>query len=169
MSVSGCLALIVALGSAEMDLRSQKISNGWLLTAMLLGFLYQCFDPGGKGPSEFAAGSITPVLLLGGLFYFRMLGAGDIKLLSALGGIMGDKAIRSCVLWSVIFGAVISVMILCVCGCWLQRLLYFTDYIKRYLTTKTRKPYRLKGQRQEHFHFSVPVLMGVLLWIGGFY
>ncbi|RHV90647.1 hypothetical protein DXA96_06655 [Lachnospiraceae bacterium OF09-33XD] len=79
MSVSGCLALIVALGSAEMDLRSQKISNGWLLTAMLLGFLYQCFDPGGKGPSEFAAGSITPVLLLGGLFYFRMLGAGDIN------------------------------------------------------------------------------------------
>ena len=82
---------------------------------------------------------------------------------------MGAKAIRSCVFWSVIFGAVISVMILCVCGCWLQRLLYFTDYIKRYLTTKTRKPYRLKGQRQEHFHFSVPVLMGVLLWIGGFY
>ena len=169
MSTAGCLVLIAALGAAGMDLRSGKVPNGWIVTILILGFWYQMADPDGKGPAEFAVGLCLPILLLGWLFCFRMLGAGDIKLLSALGAVMGGKAILFCIFWSMLFGAVISVMILFICGCWMQRLLYFTSYIKRFLKTKIREPYRLKGQRQEHFHFSAAILMGALLWIGGIY
>ena len=169
MSVSGCLALIIVLEAVEMDLRIQKISNKWLLIGWILGLIYQCTDPAGAGPLAFAAGSAVPILILGIFFYFRMLGAGDLKLLAVLGGIMGPAASFGCVFWSVIFGAMFSVMILSVCGDWLHRFLYFTNYMKNYFNTGSRIPYRRQGNRKEHLHFSVPVLMGVLLWIGGFY
>lgn len=35
-------------------------------------------------------GSILPLFLLAVLYYFRMLGAGDIKLFCAIGGLMGE-------------------------------------------------------------------------------
>jgi len=98
-----------------------------------------------------------------------MIGAGDIKLLSVLGGIMGVPDILICMIWSVIFGAVLSAAILIICGDLSRRLTYFTNYFKLYFRTGKRIPYRREGSRPEHIHFSVPVLMGVLLWIGGFY
>ena len=169
MSAAGCLALIIVLGAVDMDLQRQKIANEWLFVSVLLVLWYQMIHAGGKGLAVFVTGSMLPLLLLGGLFFFRMLGAGDIKLLSVLGGLMGTKAILWCIFWSMLFGAFISIVILCICDNWLQRLFYFTNYIKQYIRTKIREPYRLPGDQPEHFHFTVPILMGALLWIGGFY
>ncbi len=169
VSLPGCLALWVAVGAVGMDLQSQRISNGWILVAGILGFCYQFFYPGGRGALAYVAGFSLPLLILWIFFRFRMLGAGDIKLLSVLGGIMGREAILPCMFWSLLFGAMFSVAILSICGSWLSRLLYFTDYIRKYVTTGIREPYRSRREEAEHLHFSVPVLMGVLLWMGGFY
>lgn len=168
MTAAGFLALILALGAVEMDLRSRRIANAWLAAGWAVGFWIQ-LSPGGRGAAAFAAGSLLPLALLAVLFWFRMLGAGDIKLLSALGGLMGASAVLQCIFWSFLFGAVFSIGILSACGSWSQRLSYFFHYIKEYLTTKTRVPYRKGNEGAECLHFSVPVLMGTLLWIGGFY
>lgn len=169
MSLPACLALWVAVGAVGMDLQSQQIDNVWILIAAILGFGYQVFHPGGRGVLAYVLGCGIPLLILWIFFRFRMLGAGDIKLLSVLGGIMGREAILACMFWSLLFGAVFSVAILSTCGSWLSRLNYFTDYVRKYLMTGTREPYRVSRGEAEHLHFSVPVLLGVLLWIGGFY
>ena len=168
MSVTGFLALILALGAVEMDLRSHRIANGWLAAGWATGLWVQ-LSPGGKGADAFAAGSLLPLALLAVLFWFRMLGAGDIKLLSVLGGLMGASAVLQCIFWSFLFGAVFSIGMISACGSWSQRLSYFLNYVKQYLATKTRVPYRKANEGAECLHFSVPVLMGTLLWIGGFY
>lgn len=164
-----CLVLLLAVGAAGMDLRTQRIPNIWLCCGWLSGLGHQFLTDQIWGIGRFAAGSILPIVLLWILFSFRMIGAGDIKLLSVLGGIMGVPAILACVIWSVIFGAVLSAALLIVCGNFRQRLKYFTSYFKIYFRTGKRVPYRMEGSRPEHIHFSVPVLMGALLWIGGFY
>ena len=164
-----CLVLLSAVGAVILDLRTQKIPNIWLCLGWMGGLGYQYLTAQGQGMKHFAAGSLLPVILLWVLFYFRMLGAGDIKLLSVLGGIMGTPAILLCVIWSVIFGAVLSVGVIIICGDLMQRLHYFTNYLKTYLHTGKRVPYRKEGSRTEHIHFSVAILMGALLWIGGFY
>ena len=168
MSVPGFLALIAALGAVEMDLRSRRISNLWLAACWAAGLCVQ-MTPGGGGIPAFLEGSALPLLLLAVLFRFRMLGAGDIKLLSVLGGLMGSPAVLFCIFWSFLFGALFSIGVLSACGIWLQRLSYFFSYVKQFLTTKSRVPYRRGNEGAECIHFSVPVLMGTLLWIGGFY
>jgi prepilin peptidase CpaA len=168
MSVPGCLALFLALGAVEMDLRSRKISNAWLAAGWLAGFCIRVMPAAGDA-GDFFGGSILPLLLLAVLFRFRMLGAGDIKLLSVLGGLMGISAVWMCICWSFLFGAVFAVGILSACGSWRQRFSYFFRRIRQFLTTKTVVPYRTGNDGPECLHFSVPVLMGTLLWIGGFY
>ncbi len=164
-----CLVFLLTAGAVLMDLATGRIPNFWLCSGWLCGLLYQCLTAGKQGAGRFAAGSLLPLVLLWGLFYFRMLGAGDVKLLSVLGGIMGVPAVLSCIIWSMIFGAVLSAGVLIICGNFLQRLKYFTTYFKIYRRTGQRTPYRRAGERPENIHFSVAVLMGALLWIGGFY
>ena len=164
-----CLGLLLVSGAACADLCIRRIPNFWICLGWLCGIGYQYLTLQGQGVKHFAAGSLLPVILLWMLFYFRMLGAGDIKLLSVLGGFMGAPAVLFCVIWSVIFGAVLSVGVVILCGDLPRRLTYFTNYFKTYLCTGEKVPYRAEGDRAEHIHFSVAVLMSMLLWIGGFY
>ena len=53
-------------------------------------------------------GLLVPILILGILFIFRMLGAGDIKLLSVIGSMIGPTKILNCISYSFLIGAVIS-------------------------------------------------------------
>lgn len=47
----------------------------------------------------------------GNPFIFHMIGAGDIKLLCALGGIMGPRTVMECIVYSLLAGAGISLAI----------------------------------------------------------
>ena len=68
----------------------------------MIGFLIQITENGPKGGVIFLAGVAVPVLLLGILFIFHMIGAGDIKLLCALGGIMGPRTVMECIVYSLL-------------------------------------------------------------------
>ena len=82
---------------------------------------------------------------------------------------MGPLASFICMGLSFAFGAVISLAILILCGNLRSRLRYFTDYFIRFSVTKKLDSYMIRGSRMEHMHFSVPVLMSVLLFVGGVY
>lgn len=152
-----------------LDLKSEMIPNSWIFIGWSIGFIFQ-LQQGAKHISSFLLGASLPVLLLFLLFATRMLGAGDIKLFSVLGGLMGPLAVFKCILYSFLCGAILSVAILIFCGDLIIRLQYFLNYLQCYLKYKQRIPYRLNGKnRLEHLHFSVAILMGALLWIGGIY
>ena len=93
MSVQSCLALMTVTVAVCMDLMQEKVDNGWILAAWVLGLGYQIGAGGGPGIARFLAGAALPLLLLYILFRFRMLGAGDIKLLSAVGCFMSVSAV----------------------------------------------------------------------------
>lgn len=166
--VNGIL-MVLATVAACMDLVSERIDNRLILFGWVLGLGYQIGHLGSAGIPVFLVGALAPVLLLYLLFYFRMLGAGDIKLFSVLGGFMGPAAILKCVAVSFILGAVLSVGFVLVCGNLMSRLWYFANYLNRVFTTKKVIPYYLPGKRMENIHFSIPILMGVMIYTGGFY
>lgn len=169
MSVQSCLALMTVTVAVCMDLMQDRIDNGWILMAWVLGLGYQMGAGGGPGIARFLAGAVLPLLLLYILFRFRMLGAGDIKLLSAVGGFMSISAICWCIFFSFLFGAVLSAAILVTCGDFSRRLRYFNRYFQNYFHTGRIVPYRKSGRQPEHIHFSVPVFLSVLLYAGGVY
>lgn len=169
MEFSVFLLLMIAGVSVIMDLCRMKVANGWILFSLFSGFLMCFFQEGIRGIGEFAAGAVFPVLILGVLFYFRMIGAGDIKLFCALGGIMGITDVFRCMLVSLFLGAGISLLILIFYGGICCRIRYFIRYFYDLMMTGNLKPYVKKGQSLENFHFTIPIFMSVMLYAGGVY
>ena len=71
------------------DLRKGIISNVLILFGFLGGVVFQLIRLGGSGLILFFGSAVFPVLLFSILYYFRMIGAGDIKLMGVVTGFLG--------------------------------------------------------------------------------
>lgn len=78
------LLLTIAGVSVIMDLYSMKVKNNWILCSLLAGAGYCFWKSGFAGLIRFVPGALVPLAILGWMFYFRMLGPGDIKVFCAL-------------------------------------------------------------------------------------
>lgn len=104
--------MLLGAGAAVMDLRGWRVSNVYLALFGAAAFLYEFVFYGGSGLSDRLIAAAIPLLILWFFFYFRRIGAGDIKLLCTLGLWMGVKDIIYCMLYSFAAGAVVSLFIL---------------------------------------------------------
>ena len=159
--------LHLTLTAACFDLLHERIPN-WLTYG---GILCGLFAAGWAGlrsrdplmlPASLA-GVILPPILLGILFYFRMLGAGDIKLLSMIGAFLGADALLSVLFLSFTTGAVIAAARFVRYGNALSRFQYFFSYMADYIRTGVRKPYTTAGDHTARVCFAVPVLAGLMM------
>ena len=170
MSFGIFLSVVISAVAVWMDLKDASVDNGWILFSFIMGLVIKVMEKGPKGGIIFLTGAAVPVILLGILFVLRMLGAGDIKLLCALGGIMGPRTIVECIVYSLLAGALISLAILLSTGGIRQRILYLCQYMNEFYCTGEIRPYYRKGMEfPENFHFTVPVFLSVLLYAGGVY
>lgn len=161
--------LIVVMAAVLCDLHKRCIPNGIIATGLAWGFFYQCIFGGGIGICLFLGGILIPVLVLGWLYYFRMIGAGDIKLLSVVGGFLGPYACMKNMITALFFGGMIALWIMVRrCLVW-ERLLYLAEYMNDYVQKKEWRPYLCEVEESARFSFSVPVLFAVLCYIGGIF
>lgn len=152
-----------------MDLCWMRVRNSWIICSWITGIVYSFWRNGWNGIGNFFAGAGLPILILCGMFYFHMIGAGDIKVFSALGGIMGPGHILWCMWYAFLAGAFVAAGILILCGDFKQRFLYLEEYVREYMLTGRRKPYYRSGAAVENFHFTIPIFMSVMLYTGGMY
>ena len=80
----------------------ERVVNGFIVVLFLTGFFWQMGENGIVGALSGGLGLLLPCVLLFPLFYFRMLGAGDIKLFSGLGIFLGVTAVFKLILCSII-------------------------------------------------------------------
>lgn len=161
--------VLIAGTAMIMDFRNAKIDNGWILFSLAVGFTVGFLEKGFAGIRFFLTGSAVPLFLII-LFLFGMLGAGDIKLFCALGGVMGTGAVLKCILASFILGAFISVILLMIHRNFCERILYFIRYVDYVVKTGKIISYRRKDiSSPENFHFTVPIFISVVLYAGGMF
>ena len=166
----GSILLLMIAGTAVlMDLYQMRIKNSWIIFSFLLGFINEFCIGEEKYLLFFICGAFVPLVLLGWLFYFRMLGSGDIKLFCVLGTVMGPYRVLWCIWYAFLIGAVLSLAVLMLCGNFRQRFRYLTGYLEEYLRTGRPEPYYQKGNTLENIHFTVPIFMSVMLYAGGIY
>ena len=162
------VAAVIAGGGMYMDLRKKKIANLWILTGMAAGYIVRLSAEGRQAAWDAAGGMVLPVFLLGWMFIFRMLGAGDIKILASIGICLGVRGILKCIGWSFLLGGGISLVILLTRCNICERFRYMGEYIRALITTGSIKPYYQKGKnRPENFSFTVAVFLAVLLMAAG--
>jgi prepilin peptidase CpaA len=102
------VAVLFAGAAAMLDLRTRRIPNLLTGPAIVLGLVLH-FALGGFAQLALAA---LAGLLAGGLFLLFYLaggmGGGDVKLITAIGCIVGSTAIKDVVLATVLIGAVLA-------------------------------------------------------------
>ena len=156
MEVTGlCFLILISVLSVISDFRGKRIPNYLICSGWAVGLLYQIVLKGLSGLYFFLFGSLVPIFILFVLFIFRMLGAGDIKLLSVLGGFLGSNATFVCIILSFLFEALIAIIKFAVNRNLLSRLQYLAEYFKELFLEKKIKPYYVPVENDNNIvHFS---------------
>ena len=84
----GALAIVV-LFAAICDLRTRRIPNWLTVSGVLVGLAINVWSSGWSGTLASSAGMGLAMLVYLPLFAIRALGAGDVKLMAAVGAIAG--------------------------------------------------------------------------------
>lgn len=109
-------ALAVAFTAAVLDVQQHRIPNWLTYPTMLVGVLLRSYFFGWRG----AVTAVLGLLLAGGIifvfFLLRAIGAGDLKLLAAIGSLIGPREITITLLATAIAGGVLAVIYAIYCG-----------------------------------------------------
>lgn len=151
--------LLLALAS---DLKTYKIKNSITYSFMLAGLTVN-FVGGGAGGLVFSLqGMILPAAVLFVLYVMKVLGAGDIKLLSAVGAVMGAGFVMHATACSFICGGIIALGLILARQNGAERFKYVLLYVKSCFLTMNLLQYEDLEDRQRSgkFHFSIAIASG---------
>lgn len=161
------LTVGLLIAAAVGDVQNCRVSNRIIVAGLLLGIFTEIRQNGYMGIVTFLFGASVPVLFLWWLFRFKMLGAGDIKLFSVIGGLYGIPFVIHVMIAAFFLGAVMSVFQLLRQKSLGHRLHYLAEYVSDYVKTREIKPYYVKERdgTMPIVHFAAAILGGFLLCI----
>lgn len=146
--------------AAIQDYRCSKVSNVLIYLGYSISFMYQCIM-NNKCFLYWFLDVFIPVVILFLLFYLKMLGAADIKLISVLSGFCGWRLGLRIFAISVVYGAAWSVYKLYRYRNVAERLAYLSNYLNSIIILKKRIPY-LKGDSSSN-SYTIPYSVVILL------
>lgn len=166
---SCCLAGILTV-AAYSDYTEYRVSNYLIVIGWCSGLAFRIYELGLGGVAVWICGTVSLLLLPVVLFLLRMFGAGDVKLISVIGGYTGVAFGLKVFAASIIIGGVFS-FIRCVrYGYLINRLHYFAEYVSNSLRTRSLKPYYVKERDGEAviIPFSIAIALGFIVVRLGF-
>jgi prepilin peptidase CpaA len=110
MDIASAAAIFLASIACWTDLRTRRIPNILTFGAAAAGLVFHALFSG-SGPLTALAGWFTGVLIFSPLFLLRGMGAGDLKLLGALGAWLGPLMALRIGLWSALAGGVLAIIV----------------------------------------------------------
>jgi prepilin peptidase CpaA len=103
------LALLSA--AAWRDVKSFRIPNAITLPGVLLGIALNTFLPFGLGFTSAVAGFALGLFGLLPLYFLRIWGAGDVKLMAVVGAFLGPLAMVGSLLASMALGGIVALLV----------------------------------------------------------
>lgn len=102
---------VLCCGACEEDLRRRRIPNWLTFGAALGGVGFSAFGGGPWGAALAVAGWAAGAALLFPWFALGGMGAGDVKLVAAIGAWLGPAAVLWVVLFTAVAGGVLAVVV----------------------------------------------------------
>lgn len=163
--------LLLLFLAALADFKTDRIPNGFIILGTGIGIL---------GGLRYHTDLLQPVfsmllafLLMYPLFKIGALGAGDVKVFMMIGSFMNKKELLAVMVSTFIIGAVFSLIKLFTEHNGRERIEYFLSYISEVARTGHWKIYGehmlqdYQLYRKNKIHFTVPILFGVVMKLGG--
>uniref|UniRef100_UPI0040564E17 prepilin peptidase n=1 Tax=Agathobacter sp. TaxID=2021311 RepID=UPI0040564E17 len=154
------IVYMLTLAAAGMDIKQNRISNRLIVIGLGIAFVRRIILKGTVGIVEVLLLSSFPVIVLYLLFLSGILGAGDIKLFSLIGGFLNFRQLVSCMVYAFFAAAVFSLGKMLVNGRLKTGLLQGCNYM-RGLLEGDRKAYEPQNREKHVICFSVPILIGL--------
>lgn len=149
--------LLIAIA---MDIKAMRISNRLILVGLGLAFICRFLSEGILGVGIALFQISFPVILLYLLFLAGILGAGDIKLFSLIGGFVNFKVLFWCIVYAFLTGAGMSLLKLLCSGRLVRGIRSGYQYVQGLLRGEL-KEYAV--QEDNHIHFSIAILCGLVI------
>jgi prepilin peptidase CpaA len=109
-STSTILLLALLALATWADLRRRRIPNLLTLPSIGVGLALGVVFGGVDGLRDHFGGAALGLGMLFPLFVLRWMGAGDVKLMAAVGALMGPQFVWFACLWAAVFGACIALI-----------------------------------------------------------
>jgi prepilin peptidase CpaA len=106
------IALVLAIGAAVIDVQQHRIPNWLTYSGIVIGFVARTafFGFGWRG----LVGALVGCLLAGGIMFLfyavKAMGAGDVKLMAALGACIGPRQTGALLLATAICGGLLAIV-----------------------------------------------------------
>lgn len=160
------IVFIIIIISIYTDTRYYKVLNKIIYPSMFLGIVVSVFNQGWNGVKSSVLGILLITL---GLFIFyalNFLGAGDIKLLAAVGAFLGYKETIYISLYSFLGGGIIALILLIVRKNGKKRFEKLFNYLKlSFFLAKVLEYETDKNDKNSIFRFTYGVLIGYLIYL----
>ena len=162
--------IIVCLLIAAMvfDVRYLKIPNIITFPAMLTGVVYHTLSGGGAGLLFSLGGLATGLAVLLILFLMGAMGAGDAKLMGAIGALSGTHAVVNAALFTMVSGGIYTLILILfrysACKEVLPRILFQLNHFMR---TRKLAEISLKNRPNEpKLCYAVAIATGTFFVLG---
>ena len=169
MTVFHISAIAVAVVAALWDLRTRRIPNVLTFGSALLAIVVHAYTGGVSAAGWSLVGWFVGVVFFLPIFALRGMGAGDVKLLAALGAWLGPGPIVWVALFSLVAGGVIGLLVALGYG-YLTQALTNIWWMFSYWKAEGPKPVpqvTLATQKGPRLAYAVPVFAGLMvtLWL----
>lgn len=143
------------------DIAGYKIKNNVVLPAIIMGLVCGMIQ---SSLLDSIYGMLIPLVLFP-LYALKMLGAGDVKALCAIGAILGFKLSVMTMLLTFISGGVIALVFMLFNKNFVERFKRLFNYLKISFLTRKVEKYNYGGSEKSYFRFSFAITAGTVLAI----
>jgi prepilin peptidase CpaA len=162
------VALAVTAVACVTDLRTRRVPNRLTITSALAAVLFHTVLSGTAGLTASATGWLVGVAIFFPFFALGGLGAGDVKLLGAIGAWLGPAVVLQVAMYSAMAGGVLGLAIALRAGYARTAFRNVAFLVKYWMTVGIRpaEGLTLTEQRAPKLAYAFPILAGVVvtLW-----
>lgn len=159
---------VILLVAGVIDFRMQKIPNFLTFPTVITALIYHFFLNGVNGLWFSILGMFTGIALLIIPYIMGGMGAGDVKLLGAIGSFVGYKSVCVVFLFTAILGGIYAILLLI----WYEKSLKiflkkaFHTMLSIVLTNRYKPEFESKNKIKPRLCYGIVIAMGGFLYMG---
>lgn len=164
--ISSLLLIILLVTATIYDIKFHKIPNWLTFPSMGAGIVLNTGLKGLDGLLSSIGGLVIGMAILMSLYLLGGTGAGDVKLMGAVGSFLGPKGIFIAFLATAIVGGIYAIILLAFYGYLKDALIRYWAMLKTFILTRTfiYTPSSVKGEKPR-LRYGVAIAIGTLIYI----